>query len=278
MVSAYDRDGGSLPTLRSSVLDGARHGFSTRQGGVSTGQYSSLNLGLSTGDAEDAVVENRVRFFASVGADPQATVYGRLTHGNAVAVFERREPERWPVEFASIREGSLRRERTFRMDAAISNVPGLTIFMTFADCVPLLVHDPVEGVVGMAHAGWRGTALDIGPQVVAALQSAFGSQPSNVRVAIGPSIGPCCYSVSDDVWRRFEETGVEPVRGSGRLWRHLDLWETNRRALRRCGVREDHIDPLQSCTGCDTERFYSHRIEQGKTGRLGACIGLDGVS
>lgn len=171
-----------------------------------------------------------------------------------------------------VRTGSTRIERYFFSDAVVSDVPGMHFLVTCADCVPLLFHDPVQNVLGAAHAGWRGTAARIGPETVRAMVDIFGSQPSDIRVGVGPSVGPCCYSVGREVLGSFARHGahcrVEEREGST----FLDLWSSNEIQLRECGVQQ--VEHAHVCTSCNTDMYFSHRAEAGLTGRFALVAGL----
>jgi len=242
------------------------HAVSTRQGGLSDGPYASLNVGYGTDDAEERVTGNRLLLLQSLGIAPEAVIAGRLSHGNAVTVFRRGQES--PEVERPVRAGSTHRDRAFLSDAAVSDVPGLYVFLTFADCVPLLFHDPVREVVGAAHAGWRGTAAGIARHTIAAMCDAFGCRPADIRGAIGPSIGPCCYTVGSDVCTEFRARGNPPImRGH-----HLDLWAGNEVQMRDAGVTL--VETAGLCTACHTDLFFSHRAESGRTGRFALVAGL----
>lgn len=243
----------------------APHAVSTRHGGVSKAPYASLNVGYGTPDEEDRVADNRRLLTAALGIAPEAVVAGRLSHGNEVTVFH---GTAIPAVARPVRSGSQRRDRAFLSDAAVSDVPGLYFLLTFADCVPLLFHDPVRGVVGAAHAGWRGTAAGIAGRVVAAMRGGFGCAPADIRAAIGPSIGPCCYAVGEDVPVTFRAHGNDPHVRAGRL----DLWAGNEAQLRAAGIRD--VERADLCTSCRPDLFYSHRAEHGRTGRFALVAGL----
>lgn len=262
---------GSAPLFRFDHLSGANHGISTRHGGISRGPYSSLNLGLSTGDDRDAVLVNRDRFVRAVGTNADRVFVGRLSHGNEVTVFDDRD--RAGHGLWHLLKDSLDTDRVFRTDAVISNVPSAHFLLTFADCVPLLFKDGERGVVGAAHAGWRGTEARVGPNVVRAMTERFGTDPGQLRVGIGPSIGPCCFAVRDDVLSRFKVAGVQGTwerRDQG----YVDLWSTNWAQLCAAGVRSENIRCANVCTRCNSDTFFSHRAEGPITGRFAACIGL----
>jgi YfiH family protein len=163
---------------------------------------------------------------------------------------------------------------TFNSDGVVSNVPSLVVAVTSADCVPLLLWDPVRQVVGLAHAGWRGSALGVGERVVATMTSVFGCRQRDIVAAIGPSIGPCCYHVGAEVVETFHAHGTPVVASPHNGRSALDLWETNAVQLIRSGLEPDAIENPRICTACRTEHFYSHRREMGRTGRFAAFIGL----
>jgi polyphenol oxidase len=248
-----------LDTIRFPQLAHVPHAISTRNGGVSPVPFASLNMSVSTGDDPCNVRANRERFFQNLGVEKGQVTAAHLTHGKAVTCFRSGDNVEVPEYFDS--------------DAAISNRRGLRIFMTFADCVPIAFADTRGRHIGAAHAGWRGTALGIGPAVVRAMTEQFGVTPQDLHVGIGPSIMACCYEVRDgvlDVFAREGRTAVATKHGA--LWR-LDLQETNRRMLIEAGVSEDAIDVSRLCTACHVGRFFSHRAEAGRTGRFALCIG-----
>lgn len=241
-----------------------RHGVFARHGGLSADPWSSLNVSLSVGDDERVVWENRRRLVRSLGLDPARLVTARQVHGSRVSavnadVLSSTGPTSVPES-----------------DSLLTVDRGLSLAMTFADCVPLLFHDPRRGVIGIAHAGWRGTLTGVGPATVKAMVERFGSAPSEILVGIGPSIGPCCYEVGEEVVAaaRGALGGDEaPLMGEAGGWR-LDLWEANRRLLVHAGISQEHVEVGGVCTACNTQEFFSHRKERGRTGRFGAAIGL----
>jgi hypothetical protein len=160
-------------------------------------------------------------------------------------------------------------------DVILTNKPGITLMMRFADCVPIMLHDPIHHVVGIAHAGWLGTVLGTVKYAINAMQSKFASKPADIRAAIGPSIGPDHYEVGPDVVNRVYKSFGDKAGGlirkkSDRTF--FDLWAANRELLEESGVRKIEIAGL--CTACDIDDWYSHRAEKGRTGRYGAIIAL----
>ncbi len=245
---------------------GVPHGFTTRAGGVSEGVYASLNLGLSTGDDAGRVAENRARVLRHFGATRAQVCALHQVHGARVVVAA---PSWFDLE----------------ADAAVTDDPNLLLVISVADCAPLLFHDPVRGVVGAAHAGWRGTAQGVARNVVAALTEHYGSDPADLRVAFGPSIAGPCYQVGPEVAATFDEQGfpetvftpdVPPDAAPDAAGRYrLDIRAANRFALTQAGVPDANIYDLDACTHCDGARFYSHRRDGLQRGSHWALIKLD---
>jgi YfiH family protein len=252
--------------VRSHLLREVPHGFGTRHGGVSPSPFATLNVGLSTRDSRQNVEENRRRLFLACRI-PGRVLSARLNHGTDVSVFRKSD---YQDGATSLSEAS-----SFHSDGVVSDTRGLAFLMTFADCVPLLFCDPSRKVVGMAHAGWRGTSLRIAEAMVREMSFEFGCDPSDIMVCMGPSIGPCCYDVGSEVLSDFGNNQSNAVTSRvGDRWL-LDLWATNRSHLLSSGIKEQNIDLLRVCTSCRVEDYFSHRAEHGLTGRSGACIGLE---
>jgi YfiH family protein len=153
-------------------------------------------------------------------------------------------------------------------DALVTDRSGILLSILTADCVPLLFFDPRLRVIGAAHAGWRGTLKGIGSEVVGEFSRRYGSSPENLRVGIGPSIGPCCYEVGEEVLSRIPSPLREAVVSFRAGRAHLDLVELNRRQLVEAGVSPEKIDAAGLCTACDPKRFFSYRRDRGRTGSL----------
>lgn len=260
--------------LKFALLDDIPHVISTRHGGVSSGPYRSLNLGYSTPDDESAIATNRERLVALLGMPATKIVSGWLTHGNEVSVFRKSDAGIWPVGRFPVRQHSARTEDLFKSDAVVSDVGGLGFVLTFADCVPLLFFDPRRHVLGAAHAGWRGTAQGIAGEVVGAMRREFGCRPGDIRVGIGPSIGPCCYTVSAEVGARFAECGQKAYLETRDQKQYLDLWASNASQMIDLGVPRHSIENPRACTSCRRDLYFSHRAEHGQTGRFGLCAAL----
>jgi YfiH family protein len=239
---------------------GINHGIFTRLGGVSQGQWASLNMSCSTGDLAEAVYENRRRALAALGLRPERACTAWMVHGCQVRVVQ---PEDWRVPAAN----------EARADALVTQARGVTLTLRFADCLPVMFYDPRRGVIGLAHAGWRGLVAGILPETLRAMQRAFGSRPRDVIAGIGPSIGPQQFEVGADVAAQIQRAvGVPVVRkAAGRLY--ADLWRAAHAQLAALGV--GHIEIAGICTASNTSEWFSHRAERGRTGRFGAIIALE---
>ncbi len=240
------------------------HAFSDRYGGVSRPPFASLNVGLHVGDDAAAVQENRRRLCRALGIDQEALVAARQVHGATVAVVDGDDRGRGAFALSDAVPGA---------DALVTDAPGVVLLALFADCVPVFLFDPVRRTVGLAHAGWKGTAGGIARRAVQTLHDAFGSSPSDCHAAVGPAIGPCCYEVGEDVAGVFGDAGADIVTRHGPRFR-LDLWEANRRQLEAAGVPRENITVARLCTRCMRDTFFSHRGDGGRTGRMAAVIGL----
>lgn len=257
----------------STVLDSAGiiHGFSTRLGGVSKGRFASLNFRASgpEPDNRELVQENYRRFCAALGADPAGLVLSKQVHEDTVRTVT-----------AEDRGKGFLVPSDYTADALICGVPGISLMVFSADCIILLFHDPVTNSIGACHAGWRGTALDLPAKVVREMERVFGVRAENIRAAIGPGIGPCCFETHDDVpdaMRTAFGGGVEVyIRPRGEKWT-VDLKEINAWRLREAGVTAEHIDICPACTACRTDLYWSHRVVGDKRGVQGALIGLPEV-
>jgi len=220
----------------------------------------SLNLALHVGDDPELVLRNRRRFGEAVGIDYRRLTTCAQVHGNRV---QQVTPE-------LVGRGALAYCDTIPdTDGLITNLPEVPLMLFFADCVPILLADPVTGAIGLAHGGWRGTAGRIALKTVRLMQEAFGVRPEQLLAAVGPSIGPCCYEVDDQVRSRL--SGYEEFftpKGGGKYW--LDLWGVNKKQLQEAGVRQVSVAGV--CTADNRELFCSYRAEQGRTGRMGVCL------
>ncbi len=275
------------------------HGFSTRLGGVSRCYRphlpegsGDLNLGFTKQDDSDDVRANRTLFLRSLGAEDFAQ-YAVLNQRHTPVIHVIRSAPEAVADF--LQSG------TMRGDAVMTNVPGVLLTIQTADCVPVLLFDPVRRAVAAFHAGWRGTLGRIVERGVGTMRLLYGSDPADLIAAIGPSIGPESYSVGEEVRHEFgsqfryadalfrDVYDSDPIREKYPLLfltarapghspigpqLHLDLWEANRRQLLDAGVPEANITVTGQDTAAHTDRFFSHRAEQGFTGRMMCAIGL----
>jgi hypothetical protein len=223
-----------------------RVAFSTRIGGVSEGAFSTLNLGIITEDDPARVVVNRTRLCDAVGADPDGATMAWQRHGRTVT----RAQPRGIVTPGTVYD---------HCDGLWSDEPGRAMLLLTADCLPIAIAraNGLRPAVGILHVGWRGLLAGI----VAAGVRALGAR--SLVAAIGPGIGPCCYEVGEEVASPFREAFGEDVCREGKL----DLWMSAERALRAAGV--ENVDRTDLCTFCHAERFFSHRRDEGRTGRQG---------
>lgn len=240
----------------------------TRHGGVSRGPYATLNLALHVGDEPERVRRNRAIVSQAVGIDPGAWTLGEQVHGSEAVAVDESQRGQGAFEAAAAIAGA---------DALVTDRPGICLAVLVADCVPVLLHDPVRRAVGVAHAGWRGTVGRVGRNAVAAMAEAFGSRPADLHAFLGPSIGPDAYEVGPEVVEAIrraypDDAGDLLAPGPDGGW-HLDLWAANRADLRAAGLDTGRIRVHGASTARLTSRYFSHRAE-GPTGRFAALICL----
>lgn len=241
------------------------HAIFGRQGGLSPAPFNSLNLSVSVADEKARVYANRRRAFGLFGRDTDSLVHAHLVHGRRVARVTSADNGTW-IE---------------HVDGIITNQPGCGLTMNFADCTPILLYDPVRSAIGLGHAGWQGCVRDLPGAMVAAMQAEFGSRPEQLWAGIGPSIGPCCYEVDEPVigavWAAFAQPDQFLIPQPGQARPHLALPQANRQNLLRAGVSAAQIELSNLCTACHTDLFFSHRAENGRTGRFGSIFLLTNV-
>lgn len=236
--------------------------FSTeRDGGVSVGSYASLNLSPFTGDMPENVQENVKRLCSELHMFPEQLVLPFQTHGTEVRIIH--------DSFHGWSPGQ-QRDYLNGVDALITDISQICICVTTADCVPLLLFDPVSRAIGVAHAGWRGTCGRIAGKTVQAMCTNFASRPEDIRVVIGPSVSPAVYQVGPELVAQFESSGFDVdslfVRHEDALF--LDLWAANRQSLVSAGVEMSHIETSELCTFTHHERFFSARRLGIQSGRI----------
>lgn len=245
------------------------HGFTTRSGGVSTGAFASLNTAFHVGDAPENVRANRVLACRALGVNPDDLVAGRQVHGDRVAVVGSSDRGRGAGTWE---------EALPDVDALLTAVPGVPLSSYYADCVPIFLFDPVKKVVALAHAGWRGTFAQIALKTVRRMVAVFRTDPKDCLAGVGPSVGPCCYEVSEALITSLKNSNadwaelVEPA--GGHKWR-LNLWEANYRTLIKAGLSANNIAVARICTSCRNDLFFSYRAQGGVAGRMASLIMLN---
>ena len=238
-------------------IGGIRHGFLTRQGGVSPHPYHSLNLSASDGDRAEHVSLNRKRIAAAFEFAPKHLVLLNQMHGDQILLLK--GPLATLPFFASY-------------DAMITDSPDTYLGILTADCLPILIVDQKRKVVAAVHAGRQGTALHIARKVLKKMRDEFGSLPEDLLIALGPSVGPCCYEIDEKVFRREWEPFAT---GRGMERWALDIAGFNLSQIKKEGVEEDQILRIDLCTSCHNDLFFSYRRE-GRTGRQLSFIGIIG--
>ncbi len=241
-------------------FEGTIHGFFTRCGGVSPEPWNSLNLATTVGDSRENVIENRKRIFESI-ARPEKSLF-----------------DVWQIHSTNVLCTDVSRnfaEPHQKADAIFTDRPQITLLMRFADCVPIILYDESRHVIGIVHAGWQGTVKNIVRQAVTEIERRYRVNPADLVAGIGPSIGPDHYAVGENVFLAAEEAfGKEREsffqHANGSLF--FNLWQANGYLLEKSGVTKIHYSNI--CTACNLTEWYSHRAENGKTGRFGAVIAL----
>lgn len=289
-----------------SAMPWLLHGFSTRRGGVSEAYGGqALNLGITPEDTRAAVEQNRQLFLQALGACDGPKHVARASDPGARVADPRHTT--WPmIPMRQVHSSVIHRvdelpAQPLHGDGLITNRPGIALAVRVADCLPVLMADPVRRAVGAFHAGWRGTLARMVGKGVGEFRRQYGSDPADMKAAIGPGIHRCCYEVSEDFRDKFraqfpyadglfeEVFSSDPVRrkypllfmnqrapghGEPPQTVHLDLVEANRRQLLEAGVREENIWVSDLCTSCRTDLLFSHRKEKGVTGRMVGAIAI----
>ena len=243
--------------------------FSTRDGGVSKGIYSSMNFSFDRGDDYENVYKNYELFLDTMNIKPENCVCTKQTHTTNVIA----------VDYNMAGMGLTRARDFDNVDGLVTNEPGLCLITYFADCVPVYFIDPVNRCIGASHSGWRGTVADITHETVQLMNRTYGAKPEDIHAFIGPSICQDCYEVSEDVIEEFvkkygkDNSGkIAYKKDNGKY--QLDLWKANKIALLEAGVLDENITVTDICTCCNSELLFSHRASNGKRGNLAAFLEL----
>lgn len=249
-----------------SKIDFINHAFSTRLGGVSTGEFSSMNLSFGRGDSNENVIQNYKLFCAAAGFDYNTIVSSKQDHHTIIRRVSRNDVGIgiWkPADMESV-------------DGLITNQSGVTLVTHYADCTPLFFVDTVNKAVGLAHGGWRGTVAGIAYITIQRMIEEFGTNPDNLICAIGPAISKCCYEVDKPVYEQFNKLTqlsradfITP-KANGKYI--IDLHEVNKQFMQLAGVRKENISVGDVCTMCNSELLFSHRASKGKRGGMVAMM------
>lgn len=250
----------TIPSFAETGL--VRHGFTTRRGGVSSGCYESLNLRFHCEDTKENVLENFRLAAEGLEMDFERLVLSKQVHEDVVHT----------VTEADLGNGITRENRFTSADALITDQKHIPIVTLFADCVPLFFLDRRQGVIALAHSGWKGTVKRIGQKTVQKMKSEYGSRPEDILAAIGPSIQVCHFEVGDDVAEQFiREFGEETAVKYGDRY-HVDMQKAILLQLQEEGIRQ--VDDCGICTYCNSDLLFSHRKTNGRRGNMGAFMEL----
>ena len=264
-MSFVEHKENGLVYLTSSALP-ARHAFTTRLGGVSTGIFESLNLGSNRGDDPAAVRENYRRVCALMGVGIDGAAVTKQVHGKTVRVVTEEDRH---VCMSTV---------PYEADGLVTDRKGLPLFCFIADCTPVLLQDPTNGVIAAVHCGWRSSVADILGEAVEKMR-ALGAEPAEIRAALGPALGRCCFETDGDVpeaisaWLGGDVDGLWDRRADGKYL--VDLRAANARRLLALGLRAEHIDVSDECTFCRHDRYWSHRYTKGERGSQAAVIMME---
>jgi YfiH family protein len=255
-----------IPLLQFSNLSGfpgLLHFVTTREGGVSTGHYSSFNLGFNSGDNPESVSQNRTILSKTLNLESDHLIFPKQTHSATVKVIDH-----------YYLEADKHEQKDFLMetDALITNIKRIYLGIKTADCVPMLLFDRKSKVIAAVHAGWKGTLKGIAFQTVKRMISEFNSDPSYIVAGIGPSISPGAYEVGQEVWSQFDPEYIHPYGNVSCNKRLLDLWKANHDQLYQTGIPADQIELAGLCTYSNPESFFSARRDGAKTGRMATGI------
>ena len=265
---------GEVPYFYYPLLENTgmvRHGFSTRLGGVSSGEFESMNFNTTRGDSLDHVEENFRRFCGAIGCDWDLAVMSHQTHTVNV--------EKVTADMVTKGRSFWEKKPFTHVDGLVTDVPGAVLITSYADCVPLYFLDPVKKVIGLSHSGWRGTVERMGAVTVAKMQKEYGCDPADILACVGPSICQDCYEIGPEVaeefYKAFTEKEAEQILAKNQAGRYqLDLWKANALILKGAGIRREHMAITNVCTCCNPDLLFSHRYTKGKRGNLSAFLSL----
>ena len=239
--------------------DSLLHAISTK---ITQTPYA-FSLALHTGEDEESIIANRKTLEKQLESISSLHfIVANQTHSDHIKIIDKPLTRGWKSSSDAIED----------CDALITNVPYVVLTILTADCVPILLYDPVQKVVAAVHAGWKGSKAQIVKKTVKKMIETFGSSPSDIKAGIAPSIGSCCYEVGEDVAKYFFNTPLAYKQKEEKYM--LDLPYINKQQLLECGVKESHIEMSHICTACNVEHYFSYRKEQGCSGRFMSIIAL----
>ncbi len=241
--------------------EGIAHAFTSKAGGFSHGKIEGLNLGFRVGDNCDDVTKNYKLLSQDLKIPFENITSAKQIHSADIRVVTEKEKGC----------GVSRNDEIFEADGLVTNCKNIPLCVFYADCVPILLTDLEAGVVAAVHSGWRGTVLEIARRSIEKMCSEFGALPQNIKAAIGPSIGRCCFETGEEVAKQFD---CDLISADKNNKFKVDLWEANRRILVKSGVCEANIDIMGLCTVCHSDILYSYRTHGENTGRMGAIVML----
>ena len=252
----------SMECERSRLLEaisGLRHCVSLRNEGA----FASSSLAFHTGEALGGILENRRKFEKHFGEGARF-VSALQVHRDRIYSVVDAKSRGWEAL-----------DRELRADALITDLPRVVLTILTADCVPILLYDPLRPAIGAIHAGWRGSRLEIARRCIEEMALRYGSKPERIYAYIAPSIGGCCYEVTEEIAKSFSsiDGALSSSRNSGRLM--LDLKRVNAWQLLQAGLKEEHIEISSICTACEVEHFFSYRAEGGCSGRFMSALMLE---
>lgn len=257
----HTKDGLTYYTIPSFDATGlVRHCFTTRYGGVSKGETSSMNLGFNTNDTRENVLQNYDIIGSEIGIDAQRLVFSDQTHHDKVRI----------ITSADCGKGISCESDIVSTDAFVCAEPNVPFITFYADCVPLYFLDPIKKVAALAHSGWRGTVKQIGSKTIDVMKNEFGCDPQDILVGIGPSIGQCHFEVDCEVAKLVDQEFV--IKKDDKYY--IDLWGVIMKQLALSGIKDENITLANICTYCNNDEFFSHRITGDKRGKLGAIMQL----
>jgi polyphenol oxidase len=245
------------------------HFVTGRAGGFSKGHFKSLNTGFHVGDNDWTVFQNRKKLAHVLNVNVEHFTFGNQTHSSNIAIIDCTKRGKGSTDFESSISNT---------DGLVSKTPKIYLCVQMADCVPILMYDPVMHVIAAVHAGWKGTLRKIAEVAVKTMMHTFGSTPVNIIAGLGPSNGPCCYEVGEDVKTEAERSlgntsGI--IKDHDKPGKYIfDQWNANFLQLTECGIPEKNIEISGFCSQCNSDTFFSSRKDNGLTGRISAGIML----